>query len=344
MEISVNEMNTDTAQVDQRHDFRFPLSGQVADAELLIGDRRIYASLRNESSGGFGLYVEGDPPVKKDDVIEVCVRDACYRCRVAYVRPCSDDSRIQVAEQDESGEIKTILDPDEQERFCIGVERIEELSLFRRPPRRSWIARLLRRPLRVVDRCGQPTTLLTLVACFAFPLALFLAFAVALQFRFSHEPLDRPNSRTSSGSTVRRSSTTVVDHTPDAKPIVTQAKQHSTESSAITKKRPRIAIEDVYESAPTPSAEELGQWIRDLLSEDRDQENHPMEMVPPLEENRPDSPPSPKETGNVSFTQSQRDAIRKIAQDARQELDAGASPEEVKNQLKTKIEAVLKGE
>lgn len=337
-------MNTETAQRDKRHDFRFPLSGQAADAELLVGDRRIYACLRNESSGGFGLYVEGEPPVKKDDIIEISVRDASYRCRVAYVRPCSDDSRIQIAEQDESGEIKTIVDPDEQERFCIGVERIEELSLFRKTPRRSWIARLLRMPPRVVNQCGQPITLLTLVVCFAFPLALFLAFTVAFHFRFSHEPLDRPDPPTSSGSSVRRSSTTIIDHASKAKPIVTRARQHSTKSSAVTRRQPRIQIEDFYESTPTPSAEELGQWVQDLLSEERDQENRPIETVPPPEENRPASPLSPKETGEVSFTQSQRDAIRKIAQDARQELEAGASPEEVKNQLKTRIEAVLNEE
>ena len=34
-----------------------------------------------------------------------------FRVRIAYVRPWEDDSRIQVAEQDGSGEIRTVVDP-----------------------------------------------------------------------------------------------------------------------------------------------------------------------------------------------------------------------------------------
>ena len=58
-------MNTDTAQLNKRRDYRFPCSGQSVDAELMVGDRKIHAYLRNESSGGFGLYVDGEPPVKR---------------------------------------------------------------------------------------------------------------------------------------------------------------------------------------------------------------------------------------------------------------------------------------
>ena len=222
------------------------------------------------------------------------------------------------------------------------MERIEDLTYFRKRPRKSWIARMLRIPSHVANPCGRPISLLTLAACFVFPVAIFLAFAVALQFRFSSERTDRSSPVTSSSSTVRHRSKAHSYQPSKENPVVTRKSRHSTDSSVITKKRPGVSIEEVYDSTPAPPIEELGHWIRNLLSENRDEEPHQTASTPPAEENRLESPRTSNESLDARLTPAQREAIKKLAQKAQRELQTGASAEEVKRELRTEIRAVLK--
>ena len=264
-------MNQNSVQLDQRGAYRIPISEELPiEVRLLAGDREIHAHLRNESSGGFGLFVEGEPPLRKDDVVEMVTPKGRFRVRIAYVRPWEDDSRIQVAEQDGSGEIRTVVDPDEEERFSIGVEVLEDLSFFQKPSKRRRIATVFQISTQG-SRCKgeRRIALVSLAAWFAFPTALFCGVAIAIHFGLGGGGVVTRDSNADRATLRGSPAGSAPSSTRKNKSSVERKALHSTKSSTKVSTHPTISLDEIYEKTPSPPIGRIDKSLRNVLSTSR---------------------------------------------------------------------------
>ncbi len=335
---NTDTMDTETVQTEKRKAFRIPAQGECAEVELVVGDLEIPARLLNESGGGFGLYVESSPPFKRDDIIEVRVNRGRYRARVAYVRPCDEDSRIQVVEQDESGTIQTVVNPGD--RYCVGLERIEDLSFYRSKSKGGWLRRLLRGRPRFTAGLGNPVTLLSLIGCFVFPVVVFIAFAIAIQLH-TNDSGSSISVRTRGGSDVTRNTPDRLSRRPKYGNQTTGSSGHSTESTATRKTKPRLSIEDVYRNSRVPITEEVKSLFRELFEEAEDHPAQPVPMLPGNAESENGAPVSRPPAAESDLSTSQLQALEKLAAEAQRRIENGANPSELKQELRGAIRGVL---
>ena len=335
-------MDTNTIQKDQREAFRIPTPGQSTEVELFIGGNAIPAQLKNESSGGFGLYTIGKPPVKKDDIVEIHVHNGRYRVRIAYVRPYSNDSRIQVAEQDESGEIRTLVDPDEQQIFCIGVERLEDLSYHQDRSKRRPLEYIMRLPTKLSGRHGNSIALFSLIGAVAFPVILFVGFAIALQFGHFGGFTSNSNEASIPTESKQRVSNTTFSSSASTPTTggASREKLHSTRSSTITKSTSQISSRSRHRSSPSES---LGQLLETLFSDNAPEEASEAGNQTAKRSGRANTTKSDNHFDYNKLTQQQRNTLEQIVAEAQKRLENGATPQQVKEQLKAAIKTTLNG-
>lgn len=336
-------MNTDTSLAEKRRGVRFPVPGEFVDAQLLVGDVEIPVRLIDESSGGFGLFVESKPPIQRDDVIEVRTHRGRYRVRVAYVRPCGEVSRIHVVEQDGSGEIQTVAEPEADEQYCIGVESVEDLSFYRPVRKEGFFRRILSIPSRVTVRISQPVTLLSLIGCLLFPLMVFIAFTIVFQPKSRNE---RPSSTWQSRNpTAQRVSTRGFSPAARPKRLTTTRPTHSTESSIKDERSRRISLEDIVGNRSEPVTAKVQELLRDLFSEI--DEDDPVTVAVgsgQTGESKAGSTTAGAATQRnerTSLNETQRQAILEIASEAQRRLEQGTNPTEIKQELRGAIREVL---
>ncbi len=113
----------------RRKSFRCPLADADFDSELRIDQERYPVAVVDESSGGFGVLVEGAPPLRPDDSAWLRHRSGWSEVRVVHVRP----------EESTLSESPDGRGPAPQ-RTRLGLKRLRDLEVPDYRPPSPWAA------------------------------------------------------------------------------------------------------------------------------------------------------------------------------------------------------------
>jgi hypothetical protein len=107
---------------EQRRSYRCPVTSPQQTAELLVRRLRLPVRLVNESSGGFAAWVDQDPGVVTDDLVELRTDSGAFLVRVAYV------GKVEPEPNDAAPQVET---------YRLGLERLREMAVSPDEKRRS---------------------------------------------------------------------------------------------------------------------------------------------------------------------------------------------------------------